>query len=116
MGEKTPLEKLEEVKDALDFQIIVMNAIGSNSISLKKDHAYICLIAIEKMIKKYTKSESILGEYKFDEKIHTEPLDLSDAKFIDEDGNVTTPADWQDWNETPPWQESEDNERKNKHT
>ncbi len=58
---------------------------------------------------KYTESESVLGEYKFDEKIHTGPLDLSDAKFIDEDGNVTTPADWQDWNETPPWEESEGN-------
>ena len=57
MGEKTPLEMLEEVKDALDFQMIVMNSTGSNSISLKKDHAYICLIAIEKMIKKYTESE-----------------------------------------------------------
>ena len=52
---------------------------------------------------KYTESESVLGEYKFDEKIHTGPLDLSDAKFIDEDGNVTTLADWQDWdNKTPP--------------
>ena len=57
MSEKTPLEMLNEVKDALDFQLVVMNATGSNSISLKKDHAYICIIAIEKMIKKYTEGE-----------------------------------------------------------
>ena len=57
MGEKTPLEMLEEVKDALDFQLIVMTSTGSNSISLKKNHAYICFIAIENMIKKYTESE-----------------------------------------------------------
>ena len=58
---------------------------------------------IAELKNKYTESESVLGEYKFDEKIHTGPLDLSDAKFIDEDGNVTTPADWQDWdNKTPP--------------
>lgn len=64
----------------------------------------------EEAEKALAESESVLGEYKFDEKIHTGPLDLSDAKFIDEDGNVTTPADWQDWNETPPWEESEGKE------
>lgn len=58
MVEKTPLEMLEEVKDALDFQMIVMSSTGSNSISLKKDHAYICLIAIEKMIKKYKEGKN----------------------------------------------------------
>lgn len=57
MEEKTPLEMLNEVKDALDFQMIVMNSTGTNSISLKKDHAYICLIAIKKMISKYTEVE-----------------------------------------------------------
>ena len=46
MAEKTPLEMLEEVKEALDFQMIVMNATSTSSISLKKDHAYICLIAV----------------------------------------------------------------------
>ena len=57
MAEKTPLEWLEEVKEALEFQMIVINATGTNSIRLKKDHAYICLIAIEKMISKYTEGE-----------------------------------------------------------
>ena len=57
MNEKTPLEWLMEVKEALDFQTMVMTATGSNSIRLNKDHAYICLIAIEKMISKYQESE-----------------------------------------------------------
>lgn len=52
----------------------------------------------------------LFGNWKFTGKISYEQPDLSDAKFIDEDGNVTTPADWQDWNETPPWEESEDKE------
>ena len=41
---------------------------------------------------------SLVGKCKFDEEI-TEIQDLGDIKFIDEDGNVTTPADWHDWNE-----------------
>lgn len=41
----------------------------------------------------------LMGECKFTDKINHEQHDLSDAKFIDEDGNVTTPADWHDWNE-----------------
>lgn len=53
MTEKTPLEMLNEVKDALDFQLIMMKATNSSSISLDKDHALICLIAVEKMILKY---------------------------------------------------------------
>lgn len=57
MAEKTPLEWLMEVKEALDFQMIVMNATDTNSISLDKNHACICLIAIEKMISKYQESE-----------------------------------------------------------
>lgn len=55
MAEKTPLEMLNEVKDALDFQLVVMRATDASSISLSKDHALICLIAVEKMILKYTK-------------------------------------------------------------
>ena len=58
MAEKTPLEMLEEVKEALDFQMIVMNATSTSSISLKKDHAYICLIAVKEMIKKYTEGNN----------------------------------------------------------
>ncbi len=50
MAEKTPLEMLNEVKDALDFQLVVMTATDGTNISLRKDHAYVCLIAIEKMI------------------------------------------------------------------
>lgn len=58
MAERTPLEMLEEVKDALDFQLVVMKATDASNISLSKDHALICLIAVEKMILKYTeKSE-----------------------------------------------------------
>ena len=55
--EKTPLEWLKEVKEALDFQMIVMKATETSSISLKKDHACICLIAVEKLISKYEGSK-----------------------------------------------------------
>ena len=51
---KTPLEMLEEVKDAIDFQLVVMQATDASNISLKKEQAFICLIAVEKMIEKYT--------------------------------------------------------------
>lgn len=54
MSEKTPLEMLNEVKDALDFQMVVMQATGSQSISLSKEQAYVCLVAIENLISKYT--------------------------------------------------------------
>lgn len=54
MSEKTPLEMLNEVKDALDFQMVVMQATGSQSISLSKEQAYVCLIAIENLISKYS--------------------------------------------------------------
>jgi hypothetical protein len=57
MAEKTPLEMLEEVKEALDFQLVVATSTEASSISLIKDHAYICLIAIEKMISKYTEDK-----------------------------------------------------------
>jgi hypothetical protein len=57
MSEKTPLEWLIEVKEALDFQMIMMTATGTNSIRLNKDHAYICHMAIEKMISKYQECE-----------------------------------------------------------
>lgn len=50
MAEKTPLEILNEVKEALDFQLVVMNATGASNISLSKEHAFVCLIAVEKMI------------------------------------------------------------------
>lgn len=46
------LELLNKVKDALDFQFMVLEATGGDSISLKKDHAYICFVAIEQLIKK----------------------------------------------------------------
>ena len=58
MSEKTPLEWLKEVKEALDFQMIVMSATDTNSISLKSDHAHICLIAVEKMIANLERSEN----------------------------------------------------------
>lgn len=54
MAEKTPLEMLNEVKEALDFQLVVMKATDTSSISLSKEHALICLVAVEKMISKYT--------------------------------------------------------------
>lgn len=54
MSEKTPLEMLNEVKDALDFQMVVMQATGSQSISLSKEQAYVCLVAIENLISKYS--------------------------------------------------------------
>ena len=57
MSKKSPLELLKEVKEALDFQMIVMNVTGQSSISLNKDHAYICLIAVEKLISKYEGSK-----------------------------------------------------------
>lgn len=57
MAEKTPLEMLNEVKDALDFQLVVMQATDASNISLSKDHAFICLIAVEKMILKYTEGD-----------------------------------------------------------
>lgn len=57
MAEKTPLEMLEEVKDAIDFQLVVMSATDASNISLPKEQAYICLIAVEKMISKYRESE-----------------------------------------------------------
>jgi hypothetical protein len=43
-----------------------------------------------------------MGECKITEKIHTEPLDLSDAKFIDEKGHTINRDDALDWNEIPP--------------
>lgn len=58
MEKKTPLEILNEVKDALDFQLVVMNATGASNINLRKDHAFICLIAIEKMISAYSTGET----------------------------------------------------------
>ena len=58
MSEKTPLEWLNEVKEALDFQMVVLNATDTNSISLKKDHAYICLIAVEKMIENLERNKN----------------------------------------------------------
>lgn len=58
MAEKTPLEMLEEVKEALDFQMIVLTATEATSVSITKEHAYICLIAIEKMISKYTEGDN----------------------------------------------------------
>ena len=57
MAEKTPLEMLNDVKGELDFQLVVMKATDASNISLSKDHALICLIAIEKMILKYAKEE-----------------------------------------------------------
>lgn len=54
MSEKTPLEMLNEVKDALDFQMVVMQATGSQSISLSKEQAYVCLVAVENLILKYS--------------------------------------------------------------
>ena len=54
MAEKTPLELLNEVKEALDFQLVVMKLTDASSISLSKEHALICLVAVEKMISKYT--------------------------------------------------------------
>lgn len=58
MTEKSPLELLKEVKEALDFQLVVLNATEANSISLNKDRAYICLIAVEKLISKLEGSEN----------------------------------------------------------
>lgn len=58
MTEKTPLEMLNEVKDALDFQMVMMKATDSSNISLSGDHALICLIAVEKMILKYTEGQN----------------------------------------------------------
>ncbi len=51
----------------------------------------------------------IVGDWKFDEKLHTEQPDLSDVKFIDKDGNITNRDDALDWNEAPPLKKSEDN-------
>lgn len=48
--QKTPLEILKEVKDAIDFQLLVAGAINGTSVSISKDHAYVCLIAVTKMI------------------------------------------------------------------
>ena len=45
----------------------------------------------------------LMGEYKFTDKI-TEAQDLSDVKFIPNRDDAL------DWNETPPWEESEDKE------
>ena len=52
--------------------------------------------ALAELKKKYTESETILGECKFTEQISQEQPDLSDAKFIDEDGNVIEPS-WNNW-------------------
>lgn len=54
ISEKTPLEMLNEVKDALDFQLVVMQATGSQNISLSKEQAYVCLVAIENLISKHS--------------------------------------------------------------
>lgn len=54
MPEKTPLEMLNEVKDALDFQLVVVQATGSRNISLSKEQAYVCLIAVENLISKHS--------------------------------------------------------------
>ena len=58
MAEKTPLEMLNEVKDAIDFQLVVMQATDASNICLSKEQAYVCLIAIEKMISKYTEDNN----------------------------------------------------------
>lgn len=58
MTEKTELEWLKEVEEALDFQMIVCAATGTNSISLKKEHAYIFLMAVKKMISELERSEN----------------------------------------------------------
>ena len=50
----------------------------------------------------------LFGNWKFTEKINYEQPDLSDAKFIDKDGNITNRDDALDWNEAPPLEESED--------
>lgn len=52
LNREQKLELLNEVKDDLDFQLVVLEATGKGSISLKKDHAYICYVAIEQLIKK----------------------------------------------------------------
>lgn len=50
MKEKTPLEILNEVKDALDFQLIVAKSTGTSSISLSYEQALVCYVAIERLI------------------------------------------------------------------
>ena len=55
MNEKSPIEILDEVKEAIEFQLMVTVATGNMSISLNKDHAYVCLIAIEQLKQKKMK-------------------------------------------------------------
>ena len=50
MQGKTPLEILNEVKDALDFQLIVAKSTGTSSISLSYEQALVCYVAIERLI------------------------------------------------------------------
>lgn len=56
------IEILEKVKDALDFQLVVMQATGSQSISLSKEQAYVCLVAVENLISKFTKESEVKNE------------------------------------------------------
>ena len=58
LNREQKLELLNEVKDALDVQLVVSEAIGEKSISLDKDHAYICYVAIEQLIKKFEGAEN----------------------------------------------------------
>lgn len=111
------VNKWEKAYEELEIQLEKAKAEVAREIFEEIEHrAYgfgCCFVEMtrttfDEIKKKYTESETILGECKFTEQISQEQPDLSDAKFIDEDGNVTTPADWQDWNETPPWEESED--------
>lgn len=47
---KTPLEILNEVKDALDFQLLMINSTGASHISLSYEQALVCYVAIERLI------------------------------------------------------------------
>ena len=49
MSEKSPIEILDEVKEAIEFQLMVATSVGCTSISLNKDQAYVCLIAVEQL-------------------------------------------------------------------
>lgn len=75
----------------------------------KTDALIEVLVLIAQLKKKYIESEIPLTntEWKFAEKISCEQPDLSDVKFVDEDGNITHPLQ-NDWNEKPPYEESED--------
>jgi hypothetical protein len=50
MKGKTPLEILNEVKDAIDFQLIVAKSTGASNISLSYEQALVCYVAIERLI------------------------------------------------------------------